>query len=235
MHYIFDLIIIGVVAFFMVIGARKGFVKSAIEIVGYILAFLIAFSVSNYVADYVYENKIKESVISSVSEIGKNSVENVLSDSQETADKVWDALPSYITALPTIDKEGITDFVETNIEKRNESIDELAISISGLVVKPIVTSAIKIIASIILIILLLFVVKFLAKLIGGLFNKSIFKVPNRFLGGLLGAVKGLVICAALLVIFINLLPLLNVKMGIETDKTFIFKYLYEFIYRIKVI
>ena len=51
MSYILDAIIILIVLFYVFISAKKGFVRTLIEVVGFVAAIVIAFTVSTPIAE----------------------------------------------------------------------------------------------------------------------------------------------------------------------------------------
>ena len=79
--------------------------------------------------------------------------------------------------------------------------------------------------------MLLFIVKLLARLIGGLFNKSVFRGLNRFLGGIAGCAKGMIIVLMFVALLTMLLPIFNNEISIispeNIDKTYIYKLFYN--------
>lgn len=233
MNFVLDIIIVCVVILFAILGAKKGFARTFVEIIGFVLAFMIAFSVANYTADYVYEKKIRPSVVKSVSDIAKQDVNETGENVNDSVDVIWDSMPKYVSAisgLAGLDKEKIRDYIDERKQTTNEKIEDLALSVCENVVKPIAVSAVKFVVTAILIIVLLLLVKLLAKVIGGLFNKSVFKGTNKFLGGLAGVVKGALISFALVGLIFIVLPLFDNELFNITpqiiERTYIFKYLY---------
>ena len=236
MNFVLDIILVCLVFIFAVMGAKKGFAKTIIEIVGLVLSFVIAFAVANYSADYVYEQKIKPSVAQSVSQaLQENSNENA-ETIDEKVDAVWNSIPPYISIFSDVsglNKDSIKKFVIDSNDNANEQVQKVAISVCDSVVKPIAISAIRFVVTLVLLIVLLFLVKVISKLIGGMFNKSVFKKTNKFLGTLTGAIKGAIISVALVGLVSILLPLFNNEMFFITpkliDETYIFKFIYGFI------
>lgn len=236
MYIFLDIIVIAIVVLFAILGAVKGFAKTFIEVVGYILAFMIAFSVAGYTADYVYENKIKETIVSSVSEVANESVSGAEESVAQTVDKIWESLPSFVTAFSGttgFNKESLTEYVENSAAKTNSGVEQLAVSVSENIVKPIAVSAIHLTVTVILIIVLLFIVKILAKLIGNLFKKSVFKGVNGFLGSITGAAKGILICFVLATLISIILPMVNNELYFitpsEIEKTYLFKWIFNIV------
>ena len=234
MYIIIDIAIVLIIALFVAFGIRKGFARTLVEAIGYILAVMIAFSVGEYTANYVYENNIKKSVVSSVSDVADNVTGDTEKAAKESVDKIWNSIPPYVSAFSGItglDKDSISDYLDSYSLKNDETIESVANSVSENVIKPIVVSSIKFVVSIVLIIVLLFIVKLLARLIGGLFNKSVFRGLNRFLGGIAGCAKGMIIVLMLVALLTMLLPIFNNEISIispeNIDKTYIYKLFYN--------
>ena len=234
MNFVLDIILVFIVLIFAILGAKKGFARTTIEIVGFVLAFMVAFSVANYTADYVYEKKIRPSVVKSVSDIVSETAEKTGQNVNENVDVIWDSMPKYISAfsgIAGIDKEKIRDYVEQQQEVTTSKTEELALSVCENVIKPIAVSAVKFTVTAILLIVLILLVKLIAKLIGGMFNKSIFKGANKFLGGIAGMCKGGLICLALAGLISIILPLFKNEIFNITprliEKTYLFKHLYN--------
>lgn len=234
MFIILDVLIVCIVVLFAFFGIKKGFATTLTEVIGYILSFMIAFSVASYVADYVYEKKIKETVVNSVSEYVEKKTDKAVDSTNESVDAIWYSIPPYLSALSEItglDKEGIEKYIKDYSEKTNNNIEQTAIAVCENVIKPVVTSAIKLAVALILIVVLLFVVKIIARLIGSAFNKSVFRGINKFLGGVSGAAKGIIVALAFVMLISILLPLFNNEIYSITpqtiNKTYIFKFFFN--------
>ncbi|MBR4099972.1 MAG: CvpA family protein [Clostridia bacterium] len=222
MSIVIDLIIVAIILVTALISAKQGFVRAVIEVVGFVAAVLVAFSVSAPLADITYEKVIEPPILSSVSE-------NAAQSTAQTADSVWESLPSFITN--NSEKLGITkEHIEKIVVDSTLSSADTALNeISQKAVKPVATGILETLYAVILIVVLLFVVKILAKLLNKAFSFSVVGKLNRTLGGLLGVVKGLAI--ALIVCEIVVLIISFTHNGIwifnneNIDKTYIFKFL----------
>ena len=235
-YIILDVLIIGIVVCFAFFGVKKGFARTLTEVIGYILSFMIAFSVASYVADYVYEKKIKETVVNSVSEYVEKKTDKAVDSTNESVDAIWYSIPPYLSALSEItglDKEGIEKYIKDYSEKTNNNIEQTAIAVCENVIKPVATSAIKLTVALILIVVLLFAVKLIARFIGNIFNKSVFKGINKFLGGISGAAKGIIVTLALVMLISILLPIFDNEIYFITpqtiNKTYIFKFFFNIV------
>ncbi len=209
MSYILDAIVILIVLFFVIVSAKKGFVRTLIEVVGFVAAIIIAFTVSTPIAEVTYDNFVYPSIAESVEETGKNNI-------NEAADAIWEKLPKYITenSFFGVSKDNVTSSAEDEFENQSDNIAE---SISDKMIKPAVVKLISVLVSFVLVIILLFVSKILAKYVNKLFTFSIVGDINKILGGALGIVKG----AAIATIFCLVI---SIVLSFTKDGFFIFNY-----------
>lgn len=189
MSYILDAIIVLIVLFFVYLSAKKGFVRTLIEVVGFVAAIVIAFTVSTPIAEACYDTFVFPSVAEIVDSTGKESVNDV-------ANAVWEELPDFFTESSFFanSKESVTIAAEKEVSNNS---GQMAKAISDSMVKPTAVKLISVFVSFALVIILLFVAKLLAKYINKLFTFSIIGEINKILGGILGIVKG----AAVAIIF----------------------------------
>ncbi len=186
MNIILDLIVIAIIILITVISAKQGFVRVAVEVVGFIIAIVLSLNISVGLADVTYHKVIEPVIVS--------SVENVTADTTvATAEKTWNALPQFVRNGANklgIDEDTITESIAKSV---GNGAGNVAASVSENTVKPIATSVLKTLYSLILILVLMIIVKFLARLVNKLFSFSIVGKLNKFLGGTLGVVKGIII------------------------------------------
>lgn len=225
MSYLIDLIIVAIIGICVFLSAKKGFVKTVVELIGFVLAVAISFSVSSGLADVTYqkliEPKISETVTTAI-EKSENDIEN----------KAWNSLPDII--IENAEKFGISfeKFQKTIEDNISSGTDKTVQTVSNDIVKPIIVKLLKLIYSIALMFILIFVVRIIADLLNKLFSFSIIGKVNRILGGILGIPKG-VIFALLFCMLISLLITVNNGFWIFTvknvEKTILFKLFSEII------
>lgn len=227
MQYILDILIVLIVLICIFLSAKRGFMRTLIEVVGFIAAIFIAFTVSSPIANTVYDKMIEPSIV--------KTVESTASENAATAtnivDNVWDKLPGLITknSLINISKDAVTQKVETDAI---ENSTVLANTISESFIKPSAVKILSTLISTILVVVLIFAVKILAKYINKLFNFSVIGSINKFLGGILGLVKGI----AISIIFCMIITLIIsvTKNGFlifnyeNINNSYVFKYIAEF-------
>ena len=221
MSIVIDLIVVAIIALIAVISAKKGFVCTVIEVIGFIAAFLVAFSLSTPLVEVTYDKFIEPPILNSIKE---DTIENTT----QTADSIWESLPSFVTensAALGIDKE----YIENEVIKGTLSSTENALeNLSQEFIKPVAISILETLYAVILIIVLLFVVKILAKLLNKAFSFSIVGKLNTTLGGAIGIIKGvaiaLIICE-ILTLVISFAGDVSILSNENISTTYIFKFL----------
>lgn len=186
MSIILDLIVIAIIILMVLISAKRGFVRVAVEAVGFVAAIILSLSLSTTLADVTYQKAIEPAILS--------SVENATAETTSSAaDDAWNSLPELITK--NADKFGISkDFITNDItEDIGNSATEIVTSISQNTIKPMAVGILKTLYSVILMLVLMIAVKFLARVINKLFSFSLVGKVNKALGGTFGAIKGIII------------------------------------------
>lgn len=224
---IIDVAVIALAALMIWLQARRGFLRTVIELVGYILAAVVAFSAASYIANEVYRNNIRESVVESV---GMTVREQGGIVDKSKIDELWDSLPQIVKMAAVgggIDKDSISDELDKAVESGSGKIGEF---LADDLIKPIVTSAISFVIAMILLALLMILVRFIAVKINNLGKLPIVGTANALLGGALGFIKGCLLIYLIIILISMLMPLFSNKMWIFTpqtiDKTHLFRILY---------
>ena len=195
MNYLIDLIIVLVFTIVVIVSAKRGFVKTAVELVGFVLAFIISTNLGNSLANLTYDKAIEPPIVSAVTQNAADSTASIV-------DSTWDALPDIITqnsGTLGISKEFLNEKLGSTATVTEEALTEL----SQTAIKPIATKFLATLYSLILFIILLIVVGFLSKILNKLFSFSIIGKLNRFLGGIIGIPKG-IICAYVFCLLLTL-------------------------------
>ena len=177
MGLLLDIVFVGIVALCAVMAAKKGFVRTLIELIGYIVAIAVAISFSGVIANFVFDKFIEPASVTSIANIiedkGTQALENV---------------PVFIKSIA--EKAGV------NFSELENSVGTTATQTAGEIVntalKPIAVSIVKSIAIIILSVLLLVIVRFFARIVNSLFKGALLGSANKLLGAILGAAKGVI-------------------------------------------
>ncbi len=176
MGIVLDIIIVLIIGLCAFLAAKKGFVLTLIELVGFIIAIVIATNVSAPLAQITYDKAIKPTVTNAIA-----------SSFESDASEALENIPDFVTSIfkeAGFDLSGITT-------EAGESVGEAAARITDTVVKSSVVNILKAIYTIPLFFILMIVVKLLAKLVNSLFKGVVLGGANKVLGCLLGGAKGI--------------------------------------------
>ena len=180
-----DVIIIAIVVFTVFTSAKRGFVRTAVEVVGFVLAIMIASSLSTTLADMTYDKVVGPKVVSAVKAEADDTAEELL-------DKTWSALPETVVNNATslgVSKQKIEKLLIKHSNADNTAAVQKTLDAT---LKPVVVKMFGMLYSIIIFALLMVAVHLVAKLANRLFSFSIIGALNRFLGGVIGIAKGVV-------------------------------------------
>lgn len=219
MAYIVDIVLVAIFALVILISAQKGFFRSLFDLIGAILSFIVARIVAGSVAPVVFGSVIKPGaekyLEASLSGVGTTDyatqIENAISSIPEAL--------SGILQIMGVDKE----YLLTRASSFNLNGDNLVESIMNTVVEPIGTAVIRFILIAVLSVVLLFVIRILVKIL----DKIIGKLPvinkfNSLLGGVFGALRGLIIVGILAMLISVIAGFINNEAFIQSvDNSFI--------------
>lgn len=182
MPIVLDIIAVAIVVLFAIIGYNSGFVKTIIELIGWIAVLLFASVLANQISGFVFDCFLSKPIITSIeeyiAEFGGNGV-----------NEYFNNLPDLIQKL--LGAYGINaDKIGTAIES-----NQIAVSIVEQIRVPIV-SLISFVFNVIIFVLGIILVRLLARVC----NSVITRIPlvsglNRTLGFVSGVAKGFVITA----------------------------------------
>lgn len=231
MSIILDLIVLAIIIITVLISAKRGFVRTTVELVGFIAAVFISFTISTPLADTTYDKIIEPSVVSSVASAADTAADN----SAATVDNFWNELPEWIkngVEKAGISKDSLNGSISENIGNGALSAAESA---SQSVIKPAVTSILSLIYQTIILIVLLALVKPLAKLINKLFSFSVIGTANRILGGAVGIPKGIIYAVAFCLIITLIVSFTNNGFLIFNDETMEQSVFFSFVNSLRLI
>ena len=222
---ILDIIILAIIAVCIFLSAKHGFVRTLIEVAGFIAAFFIAFTVSSPLAGMTYDKIIEPSITSKVEQATESGVNAV-------ASSVWNSFPQIIknhSSLIGVSEQSFSNQVN---ETLSSGASDTAVKISQNVAKPLITKIVSAFYCTIIAVVLIIVSKFLARALNKLFNISIIGKINSALGGVIGVFKGLAFSFVFCVIISIIVLLSKDGFWIFTPENIqlsnIFKLLYGF-------
>lgn len=197
MSIILDVILLTVLVAFIFTAAKKGFMRSLLELIAVIVALVMAYQFSPVVAQAAYDNLVEESLIETVeTQLDENFN---ISSSTEKAEIVLESIPSFMTSFAS--SMGIElEEVKTKITSETFSAENLATELVTKIAQPIVVAALTALFFLLLSAILMFALKWVAGLLSMLFKIPLLGTVNKILGGVLGACKGVMV-----IIFISTL------------------------------
>lgn len=224
---VLDILILAVVAFFIVLSSKQGFVKTFIGFVGCFAALILSVVLSWAVSDLIYGTFVRPSLVSSVDEqLDSKAFTSVA----EMINEATEAMPDFIVKMA--DSRGAeknTGEIAKELSMSKRSPSEIVVDT---VAKPIVTGIIQTLSMIILFILGLIAVKIIARILNKIFSGKYLGTLNGFLGGIIGIPKGVIF--AVLITWVIGFYLSTSESGLfsiteeMTESTYIFRILNSF-------
>ena len=190
MSIILDVILLTILVAFIFTAAKKGFMTSLLELIAVIVALVMAYQFSPVVAQATYDNIVEKNLIETVeTQLDENLN---ISSSTEKAEVVIESIPSFMTSFAS--SMGIElEEVKTKITSETFSAENLATELVTKVAQPIVVSALTALFFLLLSAVLMFALKWVAGLLSKHFKIPLIGTVNKFLGGVLGACKGVMV------------------------------------------
>lgn len=218
-----DLIILAFFLLFVIIGLKRGAVKTLLGFVCVGVSVFIASAFSAQVSQWIYGSFFKEGIINSVDTAVSGSV------SGDAAQSAVNGLPDYVySALSHFGIEKSALLTQTN---RGVTAAQSAVSVAvEEAVSPVILSVINFFAVIILFLLCMIALKLLSRLVLRLFELPGLSLINRLCGGILGFAEGFVFVYLIIVLIKLFVPLTGdgiVITPLMIDESVLFKTMYN--------
>ena len=234
MNIILDLVVVAILATSIAIGYRKGFIKGIMGLVSGIIALILAFVLTPAVGGLIDSAFVAPVVESTVTEQLENFAPDGANESIKAVEDFINNAPEELVAFfegMGIDTSAALDELKTAQSKTGSTdyVTELGKSLAA----PVSATISAAIAFIIIYIIAIILLKIVVSLLDGIFSLPILKLPNKLLGGALGAVTGIIACFAVCTVFSQLLPYLaNMDnpffQNVTIDKTLVFRFFVGF-------
>lgn len=175
--------------FYVMTGAKKGFMLSLLDFGATLLAGVTAMWLSGVAAPIIYNTFFDKMVASAIS--AQLPTASDASFAAKEAQAVIESLPELV--LKAASSVGIdVNSIVGSIKSMNLSGASVAQALADNIAQPIITAVIKAISFIIILIIAILVFKFIARLINKIFKLPVLKTANKALGTAMGALKGAV-------------------------------------------
>ncbi len=197
MSAIVDIILLIVIFVMILAGIKNGFVRCVLSIVAFTLAFAAAVFLSEPAAQTVYDNFAKEPIESAIAErITDTGTAQTAADSTQA---VIDSLPEAVVSAASSLGIDVSQLAE-QVGSINLNTSDMAAELTDKVARPIALAVLKVLAFAVIFLILNLVLQIAVSVISRLFDLPVLKTFNRTLGGVLGAVKGLLLVTVLAIL-----------------------------------
>lgn len=199
-------------------GRRKGFFKTVLSLVATAISVLIAYEYFAPLAEWANEAFIQKAAVNTFADV----ISAHLSSGTQA---VIDAIPDYITKAAQAG--GVT--VSAIVSDIGSSVDasQAAELIYGGIYSILVFPILSVIAFIVIYAISNAVLSFGIRIVNNIFRLSVLKGLNRFLGGIVGALKGVVIVAILSIVLVVIAPILPEEFGEAINSSIIPNFIEE--------
>ncbi len=194
MNILVDILIVAIPIVAIIWGYRRGFAKTAVHLIGMVLAVIVALALSPKAAEMVFDlgiaEGLTESIVSEVPELDTTSIEEGV---QAAVDGLPDFLGSFIQQQAW-DPVKVVQHVSASLEAGDATLQErIAETIVIQVIRPLCLPLLSIICFLILWIVLAIVVRILAHVTNGVFKLPVLKTLNQTAGAIVGGVFGVIL------------------------------------------
>ncbi len=236
MPLLIDILLIAFTCLTVFFAYKKGFVRTVVSIVGYILAAVVAFGLSAIIAGPIFDHLIAPPVTETVQTSIDEQVDLSQLDGEQLnqqIDQIYDAMPEFLSAM----MEETSDFRQElqatvgSISTQNASY-EIASAIVNTGIRPVFVMLVRSVLFVILFAILMVVVGLLSRMLKTVNHIPVLGKMNAVLGGVLGVLKAafwLYAIAVVIYIFVDLTAGQNGVINNEViEQTYIFNIFYKY-------
>lgn len=210
-------VILGVLFLASVIAsAKKGIIRTVLEIAAFLIAIVLAFQLSAPLAKTCYDSFLSSRVEERIYEQLPDDESGITYSNQ--AQLVLSALPDF--AKSYIEKSGNGDSLLQAVVTGNYSGKDAAKQLNEEVAAPVCETILTSIFFLVLCLVFSAVLSWLANLIAKGFKVPVLSTVNKLLGALFGAVKGVVVVFLAVVILLFISPRIGgeLKTGVDESR-----------------
>lgn len=214
---IIDLILIGILTWFTIVGCEKGLIRSLAGFVGYVVASVAAAVIGRMAAGALYQNFIYDNMVGKITETLQKTA-------GQGADQQVQALQG---SLPPFLGNHITN--EVFLSALNGSIEKAAPQIANLL-SPSVIGFTRLVITVVLFSALYFVVRIVLRMLNSISRLPILHQIDMAAGGVVGFLSG---CAIVLLVCMLLqlaLPMMKDGLFGITQSEFKTSWVYQSLY-----
>lgn len=226
MSWILDGVAVALAVLFLVLGAKRGFIKSAIRLIGMVVALVAAALISNPLSETIFEAWIREPVTVSVAAKAADAAVAAATTVQDQIVTVLEAMPSMVQSA--FDLSGMA-MPQTGAPVEAESLTTLIVDA---ILRPLCVSTIQAILFLLIFVGVLITAILLAKAADKVFNTlPLIRQVNGLLGGAVGLLEGIgviYVLSLVLRLYMTMSGVGSVITAAHLDATYIVKYFVNF-------
>ncbi len=187
--WILDIAVAALLVVCTAIGVRRGFIKSVVRLLGFVVAVVGAAIVSMPVAQYIYKTFFHTMIESAVSQKVQEGVTAAATSLSEQVAAVLSSLPRGVQSLLTAygaDGNHLSGAAQTG--------EALVSTVMNDVITPLCTAVLQVIVFLVLFLVLFLIIRLFGKVLDKIFaSLPVIKQVNGLLGGVLGFAEGVLI------------------------------------------
>ena len=201
MDYAGDILFVCVCLLFVAIGARRGFIRSAVHFLGALLSAFLASLLGGAVAQWVFDSFFRQAL---AERIGESLVSLGNGDAAAAVQQVLSSLPEFLQRA--LGEAGVTagSIAEGFSAGSGQAAEVIAQGLS-----PVFVGFLKVLAVLVLYLLFMMLVRVLADLLAGMFQLPLLRQVNGLLGGVFGLLLSVVSLWVVLAAVQVFLPMLD--------------------------
>lgn len=197
MNFALDILLVVIIAIFVVVGVRRGFIKSAVRFLGAVVSALLASIFGSMAAQWLYNTLFHAALVEKIS----NTI--IMADGVQAVQKVLNSLPDFI--VRALESAGITEAsLAGNIAGQSDRIASVLAS----ALEPVFVSFLKVLTVTGFFLLLMVLVRVLANVVSAAFELPLLDQVNGLLGGVFGLFMALLVIWVVLGALQVFLPML---------------------------
>ena len=186
---VLDIIVALLLILFAVIGVRRGFIKSVVRLLGFVVSVVGAALVSAPIAGWLYDSFLHVQAQALVAAKVEEGVAAASATLAEQVESVLASLPHGVQSLLAVygvDASGMTGNVQAS--------DTLVETIMSGIITPLCVAVLQLVAFLVLFLVLFLIIRLLGKAIDTVFSSiPVIKQINGLLGGVLGFAEGVLV------------------------------------------
>lgn len=191
MEYIIDIILAALLAVCLIVGRKRGFVKSLMDLASNLIAFILARVVSVQLAPQIFAQYFEQRAYSSLNRELASAGSSASSQVQSALDSIPESLDGFLGMLG-VDKKSMASALSQKLEESGADIAEV---LMNNIVSPVLTAIIKLLVFVAVFVLAVLILKIATLLLDKLTELPAVKQANEIFGLLFGAVKGVIVIA----------------------------------------